>query len=471
MEFSFLDLAEVSTWCRNPRRNFGGEAMAELVESVKRLGVQTPVMVRPVADWEGDDAVKTEFVLVCGERRYRAAKAAGLSRIPVAIRQDLSERVAFEVALVENLDRDGLDVFEEAEAYKELISFGYSVAELAERFGKSRDWMGQQLALLKLGDAERAELLAGTIAVRTAVELLKVADEESRSRALAEVVHPKFQEGPLSRDRAVALVRDQYVRPEVEERDWEARREELEANYAPAEVLTYEESRECAAVGSRWVSVEAKPGFQFDFLCRVDPLGGEDDERPVWGKLADLYGAKKVVAAPVEAGNPVRILVAWEPLYLADIENAMGKDAVFRKPGNTPEGKAERLEEARDAEAEAVREKELEGEIREVITQLTGGALASVAYEVFDWWINEAKQVDLCRFVFEFLYPDLESGEETVREWVRQLVKKRGVEVIPWIYAAEELILGESGKVRREVYAKALGGCAEEFPGIFGEKG
>src|SRR5690554_133715 len=124
-----------------PRRNFDGQALEELAQSIAQHGLLQPIVLRP---WQGD------YQLVAGERRFRAAKLAGLSTIP-AIVMELSDRQVAEIALVENLQREDLNPIEEAEAYKRLIEeFNLTQEALAARIGKSRPAIANALRLLNL---------------------------------------------------------------------------------------------------------------------------------------------------------------------------------------------------------------------------------------------------------------------------------------------------------------------------------
>ena len=461
--YLLVDPAEVSPWCRNPRKRFDAQAAKELEESVRRMGVRSPITVRPVTGWAGDDLLETEYVVICGERRWRAAKAAGVM-LPVLVDSKISERDAFEVALFENLDRAELDIFEEAGAYAELLGFGYSVAELSAKYGKSRDWLGQQLALLDLNAEERKELLAGTIAVRTAVEILKVPDAAERKRALEEVVHPKYQEGPLSRDKAVALVRDRFVRPAVEAVAWANRQAALAKEFPGAEILSYEESKEVGRYNSPLVAVDSKPAWHFDFLCRFSD-NDETDERPTWGELAKKYGGILQIAAPVEPKGKPRVLVAWKPLYEADLEQGLGDEAVFRKPVNSDEGKAERLERDREVENQEAHVRLLRAERRAIVSQLSGGALASVMAIFVEFWLDDYEHEDQAFRAHELISPDEDLDEDGLRDWVREIVRKRGLEGLVWIEVACHLSTAVSQECRP--YAEAVGN-RQEFPVILG---
>ena len=119
-----------------PRKRFEEESLQELANSIKEHGILQPVLVR-----DGHE-------IIAGERRYRAAQMAGLSRVPVVIR-DISDQQAAEISLIENIQRDDLTVVEEAWAYRRLSDqFGYTQEIIAERIGKSRAYVANTLRIL-----------------------------------------------------------------------------------------------------------------------------------------------------------------------------------------------------------------------------------------------------------------------------------------------------------------------------------
>lgn len=138
-----------------PRRFFDEQRLAELAASIKQQGLVQPLLVRPDADGM--------FTLIAGERRWRAAQRAGLHDVPVVVRQ-ADDLVAFELALVENLQREDLNPIEEAEAFARLLGeHAYTQEQLAERVGKDRSTVANSLRLLKLPDGVRRAVIAGAL--------------------------------------------------------------------------------------------------------------------------------------------------------------------------------------------------------------------------------------------------------------------------------------------------------------------
>lgn len=127
-----------------PRRHFDEEALAELADSIRAVGVLEPIVVRPVDDVPG------WYQIVAGERRWRAAQVAGLVRVPVIIREDLTDDMAFELSLIENILREDMNPVEEAEGFDHLIGAGLDVETIAARTGKRPGSIRARLALLGL---------------------------------------------------------------------------------------------------------------------------------------------------------------------------------------------------------------------------------------------------------------------------------------------------------------------------------
>ncbi|MFC4454541.1 ParB/RepB/Spo0J family partition protein [Deinococcus sonorensis] len=175
-----------------PRTVFEPEALAELAQSIRDKGVLQPLLVRPRG--EG-------FEIVAGERRWRAAQLAGLSEVPVVIR-DLADREALEIAIVENLQREDLGPLEEARAYQALLDQGLNQEGVAQAVGKGRSTVANALRLLQLPERALRALEAGEISAGHARAVLAL-PEGDRAWALEQILGRK-----LSVREAEALKRD-----------------------------------------------------------------------------------------------------------------------------------------------------------------------------------------------------------------------------------------------------------------------
>ncbi len=142
---------------RNPRRDFVEEQLVELAQSIKTHGVVQPIVVRLEPGNTGC------YEIIAGERRWRASQRAGLTEIPVIIRQ-VDDREALEIAIVENVQRSDLNPVEEALGYQQLVDeHNYTQADLGTIIGKSRSHVANSLRLLKLPESVRSMLLSGSL--------------------------------------------------------------------------------------------------------------------------------------------------------------------------------------------------------------------------------------------------------------------------------------------------------------------
>jgi len=165
---------------RQPRSIFDDESLQELAASIREIGILQPPVVRRVGD--------NEYELIMGERRLRAAKLAGLSTIPVIIRET-SDNELLREALIENIHRSNLNSLEEAAAYNQMLSdFGFTHDELAKKIGKSRPVISNTLRLLNLPPSVQKKLTSGTLSMGHARALLGLSDASEIERIANRIV-------------------------------------------------------------------------------------------------------------------------------------------------------------------------------------------------------------------------------------------------------------------------------------------
>ena len=165
---------------RQPRTVFDEEKMSELITSIKEVGVLQPPVVRSIGDGR--------FELIMGERRLRAAKAAGLTEIPVIIRQTPDDQLLRE-ALLENIHRSELNAMEEGAAYEQLLNdFNYTHDELAQKIGRSRPHISNTLRLLQLPPSVQRRVAAGVLSAGHARALLALGDSAAMERLANRIV-------------------------------------------------------------------------------------------------------------------------------------------------------------------------------------------------------------------------------------------------------------------------------------------
>ncbi len=200
LKFDELPVSAIRPNARQPRRTFPQSGIEELAASIREVGVLQPLVVR---------STPGGFELIAGERRLRAAKEAGLDRVPVLIRQ-AGDNESMELALVENLQRENLSPLETAAAYQALMDgFDLTKDQLARRLGKSRTAVTNTLRLTQLPESIRAMLAEGTLSEGHARALLGMRTEHQMV-SLAQ----RVQAERLSVRQTEELVREQAAGPE-----------------------------------------------------------------------------------------------------------------------------------------------------------------------------------------------------------------------------------------------------------------
>ncbi|MDN2567397.1 ParB/RepB/Spo0J family partition protein [Aquibium sp. A9E412] len=164
---------------RNPRRSFGEAELADLAQSIREHGIVQPVVVRP-------GATADSFEIVAGERRWRAAQRAGLTEVPVILRE-VDDRAALELAIIENVQRADLNPIEEAHGYQRLMDeHGYTQADLGQVIGKSRSHVANTLRLLKLPQVIHDLVADGALSAGHARTLVNAEDPAGLARRIVE---------------------------------------------------------------------------------------------------------------------------------------------------------------------------------------------------------------------------------------------------------------------------------------------
>lgn len=175
-----LKISEIEPNRDQPRKEFDEQALSELAESISQHGLLQPLLVRPLT--------LGGYQIVAGERRYRACRMAGLTEVPVIIRE-LSDTETMEIALIENLQREDLTPVEEALGYKSLIEeHNFSQDEVAKSVGKSRPAIANSLRLLKLPESIMSYLRDGRISAGHAKALLMLEDEKLMEELVQEII-------------------------------------------------------------------------------------------------------------------------------------------------------------------------------------------------------------------------------------------------------------------------------------------
>lgn len=174
-----VDVNEIDPNIGQPRKHFDGEALEGLAQSIKTYGIVQPIIVRQIGE---------RYSIIAGERRYRAARIAGLKAVPVVVKE-YSDTELMEVSLVENLQREDLNPIEEAQAMQLLMTeHALTQEELSERLGKSRSAVANTLRLLNLPENIRAMVISGALTSGHARCLVALKTDEQKTKLANRIV-------------------------------------------------------------------------------------------------------------------------------------------------------------------------------------------------------------------------------------------------------------------------------------------
>jgi ParB/RepB/Spo0J family partition protein len=290
-------------WGKQPRKRFDAEKLGQLAESLKAVGQLQALLVRPLAEAAGE----ATHEIIVGERRWRAAEQAGLDYLEVRV-VELEDKEALELSVMENVHRDDLDVMEEAEGYAAMVKAGWTVAEIAQRSGRSGDMIYELLQLPKLDAGTKQELEIGTISRKVAEALGRIEDLEKRAEALREVVTPTYQREPLPRDAAMRLITHDYLNPQKAAKEWAGRLKSLKKTHPGMTILSLADYEENSSDYER--ANDVIPNYYLAVHAR-------DKECPeTWEDLAKRHGGEFFVT-PDEDGEP-EVMVLRNPLMEAE---------------------------------------------------------------------------------------------------------------------------------------------------------
>ena len=219
----YVSVDKITPNVNQPRKSFDDDSLAELSASIKNQGVLQPLLVEKITD--------DSYVIVAGERRFRAAKIAGLSEVPVIVKS-FNEVQRIEVALIENIQRENLNAIDEAAAYQYLIQkSGLTQEEVAEKVGKKRSTVTNSLRLLQLPDQMKDDIVSGVLTAGHARAILSlvnpndrvllrdkiiekelsVREAEEEAQALNEGKKVKVKRAPKARDPYIQGVEDKLL--------------------------------------------------------------------------------------------------------------------------------------------------------------------------------------------------------------------------------------------------------------------
>ena len=194
----FVNISLVEPNRNQPRKEFDKDALSELANSIKQYGILQPIIVKKNEDM---------YEIIAGERSWRAAKEAGLTEVPVIIR-DYDKQKIMEISIIENIQRENLNPIEEAMAYQSLMEeYGLKHEELAERVSKNRSTITNSMRLLKLSDNIQQMIIDGKISAGHAKVLLSVENTSEQEKIAQELISKSLSVRELEK-----LVK-QYIKP------------------------------------------------------------------------------------------------------------------------------------------------------------------------------------------------------------------------------------------------------------------
>lgn len=219
----WIEVDKIKPNSMQPRREFDEARLKELAESIRQYGVLQPlVVVRQESEVPMGTVV--EYELIAGERRWRAAKIAGLGQVPVIIREDPSEKVKLELALIENIQREDLKPLERAEAFRQLVeNFKMRHHEVGAKIGKSREFVSNSIRLLALPEEIQEGLSQGLIAEGHTRPLLSLSGRSDEQISLyKEIIYRKMTvreaeniSRQIVKERTVAKIKNEKEDPET----------------------------------------------------------------------------------------------------------------------------------------------------------------------------------------------------------------------------------------------------------------
>lgn len=194
----FVNISLVEPNRNQPRKEFDKEALSELADSIKQYGILQPIMVQKNGDM---------YEIIAGERRWRAAKEAGLKEVPVIVR-DYDKQKIMEISIIENIQRENLNPIEEAMAYQCLMEeYGLKHDELADKVSKNRSTITNSMRLLRLSENIQQMIIDGKISTGHAKVLLSVEKKEEQENIAAELISKSLSVRELEK-----LVK-KYIKP------------------------------------------------------------------------------------------------------------------------------------------------------------------------------------------------------------------------------------------------------------------
>ncbi|OGM91331.1 hypothetical protein A2755_02225 [Candidatus Wolfebacteria bacterium RIFCSPHIGHO2_01_FULL_48_22] len=252
-----------------PRKEFDPQALDELAASIREFGIIQPLVVLKL-DEETDNGVQSKYQLIAGHRRLMAAQKAGLRTVPVVVKNALKRTEALELAIVENIQREDLNIIETARAYSRLSDeFGLTQREIAARLGKSREAVANALRLLSLPSDIQESLSHGEIQESHARILMQVPDIQKQKELHKKILNENLSVRDLSRHQHIEMSKLKEKKEKHQESEQDAQLRQLEKSLS--EFLGAPVRVEVSQSGGKIIIHFYSPEEAFGIAQRIHP--------------------------------------------------------------------------------------------------------------------------------------------------------------------------------------------------------
>jgi ParB/RepB/Spo0J family partition protein len=285
-ELPMVEKIPASQFRRYPsNRQILPDQIAKMADSIREVGVIQPITARQVDNLETGGI---DLEIIIGECRWLGCCDIDPNyEVPCFVRIGMTDKEAARIHTIENFQRKDLDEIEEARAIQHLKDTGWTIDEIMQFLGRSKDSVYNRLRLLDLDEAAHTAIREGSISLHTAVKLASL-PEEKRAEALEAIVHPVHAAKALPERQALELIDRDFIEPEKKAKEWEKRKKAILENNPNAKWNTYQEAKRLDKWDSGFKEAEDKPSYQ---ICS-DAARSEELVIPTWGELAIKHGAQ-----------------------------------------------------------------------------------------------------------------------------------------------------------------------------------
>lgn len=317
-----VELIPASRFRRYPtNRHVSDETVANMALSIREHGVIQPILARPVED-DGTN----ELEIIFGETRWKGCRKIDADYpVPCFVRE-LTNKEAARIHAIENFERKDLTIIEEGLEFRNMAAQGWQTIEIMEYLNRSKDYIHQRLALLRLPEDGKTALLENNLSINTAMKILML-PEEKQPDAIRACVQPTHAARALPEREAIQLVQRDYLDPLEKAKEWEMKKTLLLKENPGAEWMDYDAAKAAGNHASKLEAAGARP----DWSYLSEAAKNDEVPIPTWGELAAKHGAKIYIGLAPYAEHTV-LYVDAELIETAEIAacDATPDQCVFR---------------------------------------------------------------------------------------------------------------------------------------------